>query len=311
MRRISFGILFLLVAACGGSDSESSAGGDGGVSSSSGGSSSGNTTPAVIAPIGKKAGGFPLEGKDRDGALEVLAGTHEIAIYRTPPDKTAWLGPATLTLTRSGTELSAKLVAADGSTVQAVTNDMDHPRNYGQATVSPIIGMVLIDERGAMPYERIQFSALEDGHLEGVAGGLGQVAFRNDILAYGPGIPAQLSALDGTWKGEHMAALCRAPVEATFAAGKVTTKGKPQPGCGAEETSETAWDGNDDYVITNAAGNPQIFIDTANGGGSNASGGARIDLNPDGTIAELRVFYQGFQGGLPKGDVASINLKKQ
>ncbi len=283
--------------------------GDGGTSNP--GNDGGTTNPTPGGPIGKKAGGFQLAGKDRNGAADAIAGTHDVVIYRTPADRTSWIGAAKLSLTRNGTELTAKLVAADGSVVQEVTNDMENPREYGQATVTPVIGKVLIDERGKQPYERIDINAAESGYLFGVVGGLAPIAFRNDVLAYGLNVPAQLAALDGTWKGEHMAAVCRAPVEAVFAAGKVTVKGKPQPGCGPEETSEVTWNGNDDYVVPNAAGNPQIFIDTANGGGSNPSGGTQIDLTASGTIAELRTFFSGFQNGLPKGDVASINLTKQ
>ncbi len=281
----------------GGTSSSSSSGGSSSSSSSSGG------TPTT-SQLGKKEGGFRVDNKERDQVLEAITGTHDVAVYLTPNDKTAWIGLGKITVSRTGNVVTLKLTGGDGSTAQEVTHDMDNVPVGGNASVS---GGRLRFSGGNDQAIDVNFS--ETGEIAGLGGRLTDIGFRNNILAYGPPVPSQLSGLAGTWKGDHSAGVCKAPVEATFAAEKITVKGTPQPGCKAEETWSTAWRGNGDYVIPTSVvdPNPRIFIYST----SVDSSGTRIDLNADGTIKDLTVFFTGFAGGVPKGDINSINLKKQ
>lgn len=275
-------------------------------SGTSSGTTTGTTTTGSFAPIGT-ATFISTNWPDETSFVNAVVGSYDVAIYRAPASNPEWIGPGRVSIARNGTATTAQLTSASGALIGAWNSNnvfvsIIHP------SYSPgwLFGNGLA---GSASYGYMSINMHADGSITGSAGGLGEVAFRNNIIAYGTTPPAALTALAGTYTGPQQANTCGVPsVTLTFTAHAVQMNGTLSLLCATASFSAT-WDGNDDYIAPGNNGETVIRIDEAKGGGSQPPGGFWIRTNgltSSSLIVNALVYGAGFDG-----NVQSDNLVKQ
>jgi hypothetical protein len=266
------------------------------------GTSTGTQTTGSFAPMGTAS--FAYSSANETDFVNGVAGVHDVAIYRAPASNPEWIGPARLSISRNGTITSAQLALANGTVISSFSSD-----SVLVSIINPFIGMIFGNNGGSSPVATyLSINVAADGTIKGSAGGLGQVAFRNQIVSYGTPAPAALAALAGVYTGPQQANTCGAPaVTLTFTAQAVSMNGSHSLSCSTVTYSAT-WDGNDDYIAPGANGEMVIRIDEAKGGGSQPAGGFTIitnGLSSNAAVVNAIVYGAGFDG-----NVQSDNLVK-
>jgi hypothetical protein len=233
--------------------------------SSTGGGGGSNNSLAV------KQGGFNLAGPLANLPAS-LAGTYDVAIYTALPASgqlassvTGYLGLAKLVVRNTtGSNYALELKTPSGTLISRNTNDP-------ALTVVPGFGFQLSSNGGSVTIGGSNGTALPtsvtasfgaDGTITGNAsGGIGMIAFRNNITHFGPAVPAAFTALAGNWTGSAQATTCgQPPVTLSIASDSSTTiNGQPNLNC-VQTSYATNWDGNDDYIIPNGAGGYRLVI---------------------------------------------------
>jgi hypothetical protein len=263
--------------------------------------STGTTTTGSFAPL-SLANFASYSTANTPSFVAGVVGTHDVAIYRAPDTHPEWIGPGRLTVGFSNGVTSVQLATAAGEVISSWSQDtiLSHIITTGRlfgngGGSSPVMTYLVTDFTSA-------------GEITGSAGGLGQVAFRNNILAYGPTPPTALAALAGTYTGPQQANTCGSPgVTLTFTANAIQMDGSLSLACSTATYSAT-WDGNDDYIAPGSNGETVIRIDEAKGGGSQPAGGFWIRTNgltSSSMVVNAIVFGPGFDGS-----VQSDNLVK-
>ncbi|MFM7330588.1 MAG: hypothetical protein ACKO1L_02835 [Brachymonas sp.] len=272
------------------------------------GSTTGTSTSSAFPPLGTATfSSTNWPANDEATFVNAVAGSYDVAIYRAPATNPEWIGPGRITVARVGTATTAQLTTAGGFLIGAwnsanVFVSIIHP------SYSPgwLFGNGLA---GSASYGYMSINMQTDGSIYGSAGGLGEVAFRNNIIAYGTVAPSALSALAGTYSGPQQANTCGGPsVTLTFTANAVSMNGTHSLACSSVTYSAT-WDGNDDYIAPGNNGESVIRIDEAKGGGSSPAGGFWIRTNgltTGSVVINALVYGPGFDG-----NVQSDNLVKQ
>lgn len=268
----------------------------------SGGGSGGTPTVSPLAPIGFAA----FKGSDwgtsftinKDKVLSDVSGTHTVAIYRAPPGNEAHIGPGKLTMSGTSAQWSAKLEASNGDVISNVTS--------AGAIFQNIMGLQgpvkMTLNAGTPPAKFIDFTIQgSTGDISGSAGGFGEYGFRNNVVAYGPTVPAVMSLYASDWKGPQEALTCARPtVTLTVTASGVVTNAKAAGTCQEAQVNAT-WDGNDDYVGLASEGGHEIQLDSSKIGGSQPQGGIRIliaDVENKGPISKVSSVLAGSAGNI-------------
>ena len=258
--------------------------------------------PSALAPVAFAA----FKGSDwgasftinKDKVLSDVSGTHAVAIYRAPAGNEVHIGPGKLTISGTSAQWSAKLEASNGDVISNVTS--------AGAIFQNIMGLQgpvkMTLNAGIPPAKFIDFTIRgSTGDISGSAGGFGEYGFRNNVLAYGPAVPAVMSLYAGAWKGPQDALTCARPaVTLTVSASGVVTNAKAAGSCQAAQVTAT-WDGNDDYVGLASEGGYEIQLDSVKAGGSQSQGGIRIliaDVDNRGPIAKVSSVLAGSAGNI-------------
>lgn len=284
----------------------------------SGGGSGGAPTVSPLAPIGFAV----FKGSDwgtsftinKDKVLGDASGTHTVAIYRAPAGNEAHIGPGKLTISGTSAQWSAKLEAPNGDVISNVTS--------AGAIFQNIMGLQgpvkMTLNAGTPPAKFIDFTIQgSTGDISGSAGGFGEYGFRNNVVAYGPTVPAVLSRYAGVWQGPQDAPICARPaVTLTVSASGAVTNAKAAGSCQAAQVTAT-WDGNDDYVGLASEGGYEIQLDSVKVGGSQSQGGIRIliaDLDNRGPISKVSSVLAGSAGNIiasyPTGEIPAGSESK-
>ena len=251
---------------------------------------------------------------NKDKVLSDISGTHTVAIYRVPAGKEAQIGPGKLTISGSSTQWSAKLETANGELISDVSSV--GAIYQGMMGLQGPVKMTL--NAGSTPAKFIDFTILgTSGDITGSAGGFGEYGFRNNVVAYGPAVPAVLSLYAGAWKGPQQALNCGRPtVTLTVNANGTVTNAKGAGSCQAAQVSAT-WDGNDDFVGVASEGGYEIQLDSSKIGGSQPQGGIRIlvaDVDNRGPVASVSSGLAGSAGNIianyPLGEIAAGSESK-
>jgi hypothetical protein len=232
---------------------------------------------------------------DNAAFLDGVVGEHSVAIFRVPEGMESWIGEATLSIEHSGDGFAAELIAANGDTVSQVDSS-----DAINAMLTPIIGQVFVFRDSSIEgYLNIAISS--DGLITGAAGGFGEVAFRNDITAYGAAVPTAFSNLQGTYHGYAQALTCdQPPVTVTLKPnGSITLTGSYNLAC-EEDTIVARWDGNDDFIVPAPTGY-NLALDSQKGGGSAEGGGITVtfdSLDPDALLTHVTSTGSGSLGNI-------------
>lgn len=263
----------------------------------SGSSGSGSYGPVGLASVTS----FTSSSTLADTAAAVV-GTHDVAIYQAPsPDE---VGPGKLVVSNIGGNLSFTLKTAAGTTLTSITVPINDSScgdgvcvNLFDQFTTPAGGRrISIRDYYADPVKKaILVGFLPDGYIHGSADG--GYSFRNNVLAFGPGIPAVFSTLAGSFSGEHETNFCGRPnlVNVTVGSnGSVRLQGKTSLSCASQDHTAT-WDGQDDYIIPTATG-AQLVIDTTRIGGSQTGGGITMDIANGSTASTFSYLYSNFAG---------------
>lgn len=253
----------------GGEGSGGSGGEGGGASGGSGGAGGGVVLPSDALPLVDLP---DYSTADSEAFLDGVVGTYEVAIYRVPEGNEDWIGLAMLTIERSGDGFAAELVAENGATVSSVDSNMSL-----NALLTPVIGQVFVFEDSSVEgYLNISINA--EGFINGAAGGFGEVAFRNNITSFGPGLPTVFENLAGTYQGVSQALTCgQPPVTLTIEAeGTATIEGQFNLAC-MDASATATWDGNDDYIVPTESGY-SLALDSQKGGGSLEGGSITVSF---------------------------------
>jgi hypothetical protein len=262
-------------------------------------------------PGGVPSGGLPratfpsFSTADNASFVAGVAGVHDVVIFRAPEDKSAWIGKAKLTVAKKGDEgFTLELKTAGGEVVSAIDST-----TAVSFQLQPFIGMLFgLNDNAVDGYLSTTFTM--EGEITGTAGGLSEVAFRNDIVAWGAKVPSLFPLLAGKYSGKAQALTCEQP-DVTFELsrdGTAEIAGTYNLSCG-EGSSKLTWDGNDDYVVPNAAGGFYAGIDTLKGGGSLEGGGIGFYFDAwsaDGTVTQARMTGAGAAGNIESNHLAPV-----
>jgi len=222
------------------------------------GGGNGGEPPAVEGAVGKAA----ITPYDRSGTaaefLEAVSGTWPVAIHKVPAGSEALYGEGALTVGGTVDNWSLRLEGADGSVIFDRSEDGAFTSN-----LSSFIGQLFMNH-GTATDEFMTVFITPDGVIEGSAGGQMDIQFRNNILAYGEGVPAIFADLAGVWTAEADV-LCefqspfnpgpstRVTNTVTITeAGEVTLDGKGQF-C-SDINATFAWGSRDDFFIPDPEG---------------------------------------------------------
>lgn len=264
--------------------------------------------------LGSQSGGFNLAGISSTNFTNLI-GNYDVVIFRSPAaptDLTGYLGLAKLEIRNAGSGKGAmELKTPNGTLISRNSNDpvlggagasFGFQIPWGAYTVGGF------NNDQVSGYLVANFSA--DGTISGAAGGQSQIGFRNNVLHYGPTIPAALAALAGTWTGPAQALTCgQPPVTVTITAnGSVTIAGQPNLGCTPTTVSST-WDGNDDYIIANAQGGYDLSLDSSKVGASTSGGGIFLKINHATAPTSILDAMTHMSGA--GGDIHSASLTRQ
>jgi hypothetical protein len=282
-----------------GSGSDVDGGSSGSGSMSGAGGDSGGTP---MASLGKAS--FPdYSTEDNDAFLAGVVGTHEVAIYRVPAGMESLIGTGELTIEPDGDGFAMQLVAESSAVVSDVKS-----AGAINALLTPIVGQVFIYEESTIE-GYLNVSVTAEGLITGASGGGAELAFRNDIVAYGRAVPPVFADIAGMYEGLSQALTCgQPPVIATVeASGSVTLEGQYNLSC-TDASASATWDGNDDYVIPLAMGF-ELALDKLKGGGSQPPGGISLTLS---SIDSDAVITQASAAGPgAEGNIASDSLIKE
>jgi len=251
---------------------------------------------------------------NKDKVLSDVSGSHAVAIYRVPAGKEAQIGPGKLTISGNSAQWSAKLEAANGELISDVSSA--GALFQGIMYFAGSVKMTL--NAGTAPAKFIDFTVEgSNGQITGSAGGFSEYGFRNNVVAYGPAVPAALSRNAGVWKGPQEALTCGRPlVTLTIASNGTVTNSKAAGSCQAAQVT-AQWDGNDDYVVSASGGGYEIRLDSSKAGGSQPQGGISIlvaDASNRGPITTVTSVLAGAAGNItanyPQPEVAAGSESK-
>jgi hypothetical protein len=266
------------------------------------GTSTGTQTSSSFAPLGV-ASFANYSTATTASFVAGVVGSHDVAIYRAPASNPEWIGPGRVTVGFVNGITSVQLAIADGTVISSWSQDtilasiITTGRLFGNGGgLSPVATYLITDFTAA-------------GQITGFSGGQFQVAFRNNILAYGPTPPAALAELAGTYTGPQQAATCGTPrVTLTFTASTISMSGSHSLAC-TTATYNATWDGNDDYIAPRQNGEIVINIDENKGGGSGPPGGFSVITTGQTTssmVVNAIVFGAGFDGNVQSNNLVKL-----
>lgn len=253
-------------------------------------------------PIGLASLSAFTDESSLSDTITAVLGSHDVAIYKAP--SIAEVGPGKLVVTSSGGNLGFTLQDSDGNTLSSITVPVsDTSCGDGVCVIlfdrftTPLGGRRIgIRDYYADPVKnRIDIGALPNGYLYGSAEG--GYFFRNDVLAFGPAVPAVFSTLAGNFSGEHETNFCGRPnlVNVTISsAGIINLQGKSSVNCASQNISPT-WDGMDDYIIPFGTA-AKLVLDSQNIGGSQTGGGITLEIANTVNASSFSNLYSNFAG---------------
>lgn len=282
------------------------------------------TGSATQAPLAKP---FAFATARTDEALmRAMAGEYVVAITAAP--KAADIGVGKLVVRYGGSDgaVAIELRNADGKLLSRLTSPALSDRsaadgrgiNLWDTAVEAGFRPAFSD--GSLAGRRIGiYNYYDAGNTNGpeayalvsfvgpgyVAGSAGAYRFRNSVQYAGTAAPSAFATLRGRYRAAAEALTCSPnPIDITVSARTVRVKGKSSVSCEAQDV-EVAWDGQDDFIFTDAAGKVSLVLDERNGGGSQPGGGIFVTLPEAGkpeTFGPLTVNFAGAAGGITAVD---------
>lgn len=280
------------------------------------------TPPAPAPAVGvglARAFAFP-DGASDEALMTAMVGEYDVAITRAPDAAQLGLGKLVVSYAGSDAEVVFELRSASGSSLirRSVPALSDRSTSDGRGInlwdarpetgYSPGYGgsgrrvslynyFEAGNSTGAAAYFGIDFTTA--GYLVGKAG---DFEFRNSVQHVGSTPPALFASLAGTYSARAEALTCAPnPLTVTISAsGTVRVVGKSSVSCAAQDLL-VSWDGQDDFITTDAEGRVRLVLDSFNIGGSRPAGGLFITLpglNQPGAFTQLQVNFSGANGGI-------------
>lgn len=269
-----------------------------------------------------KAAAFDFSDTSSAAVAAEMSGEYEVAVWAARDSLAGNIGPGTLTVEFRADSL--RLLLRDGAGAMLARRSvlfLDRSCNdgmcvnlWGSAAEDAQLGVRGPGRRVSVhhyyqagnttDYFEVNFYAR--GVVSGAVSGY---KFRNDVIAYGAGVPAQLKSLAGTFTGPAAQQLCNpnsVTVDVNADSGSVRVRGKTPGFSGLSATCPArdhlvAWNGNDDIVVPDTAGGAILAINAGNRGGSLPGGGVFLALPaPVGatSFTEVYVNFAGAEGAI-------------